>query len=97
MYIRIFCSKSVENLITDEVEFLGDHKESHDTEDSPGRLVIYHFDKCIIEECNKFFGTTNTVESITDKFLLFLIKALKGYNVQFNSGHDPNLTEIEIN
>lgn len=95
MYIRIFCSKNVENLITDEIEFLGYHRESHDTEDLPERLVIYHFDKSDIDSCNESIGTTDTVESLTDKFLLFIIKGLKGYNIQFNSGHDPNI-EIEI-
>lgn len=97
MQVKIFCSTSIENLITDEIEFIAHHLKSYDTEDLPERLVIYEFYESCFEKIDEFTEILETAESIKDRFLLFLIKNLNGYNIQFNSGHDPNLTEIEIN
>lgn len=96
MHVRIFCSTGVENIITDEVEFLGYHQESHDIDDIPDRFVVYHFDEHDIEECNKLIGTTDTAESVKDKFLLFLLKKLNGYEIKFEAENDHNVIEIVI-
>lgn len=96
MHVRIFCSTSVENLIIDNNEFIAYHLESHDTEDLPERFVVYHFDEYEIEQCNKLIGTTDTADVITDKFLLFLIKSLNGYEIKFEPEYDPNVIEIQI-
>lgn len=116
MQVRIFCSESVENLITDEIEFLAFHLESHDTEDLPPRLVVYNFDENLIKELNEFESKVNgfkfednetneffttihppqTVESITDKFLLFILKSLNGYEIKFEAENDHDVIEIQI-
>lgn len=111
MQVRIFCSNIIEKIITDEMEFIAYHLKSNDRlviynfdeslikelNEFESKVNLFKFEKN--DECEEFFNSihpSQTAESIKDRFLLFLLKSLNGYKIEFEPEYDPNIIEIII-